>query len=125
MAKEISYSLDDAIEKAKFGKFNYFMIILFALILVSGFLEVNSISMILSIAQCELDLSSSHKGFLGAVGYIGIIVSSHFWGFMADTRGRKKVLIPALIYSFLFTIISTFSTSFWFLAVSRFFNGFW
>ncbi|XP_070506859.1 synaptic vesicle glycoprotein 2B-like [Chironomus tepperi] len=124
MGKEISYSIDDALEKAKFGKFNYFMIVLFALILVSGFLEVNSVNMILSIAQCELDLSNSHKGFLGAVGYIGIIVSSHFWGFMADTRGRKKVLIPALIYSFLFTVISSFSTSFWFLAVTRFFNGF-
>lgn len=125
MAKEVSHTLDDAINKATFGKFNCIMIVIFGLVLACGFLETSSINMILPIAQCELNLSPFHKGFLGSVSYIGIILSSHFWGFMADTKGRKKVVVPALILSFLFTVISTFAKSFWFLALFRFLNGFW
>ncbi|XP_070506797.1 synaptic vesicle glycoprotein 2B-like [Chironomus tepperi] len=124
MAKEESHTLDDAIDKTTFGKFNCIMIVIFGLVLACGFLETSSINMILPIAQCELNLSNFHKGFLGSVSYIGIILSSHFWGFMADTKGRKKVVVPALILSFIFTVISTFSKSFWFLALFRFLNGF-
>ncbi|CAG9801790.1 unnamed protein product [Chironomus riparius] len=124
MSKVLEYSLEDAIARTKFGKFNYFMIVLSGLVLACGMMETNCINIILPIAQCELNLSNVHKGLLGSVGYIGIILSSHFWGFMADTRGRKKVIVPALMLSFLFTVISTFAKSFWFLALFRFLNGF-
>lgn len=125
MTAEISYTLEEAIEKAKFGKFNFFMIFLCATVLLSGFLEANSINMILPLAQCELNLSNAHKGFLGSVGFIGIIMSSHFWGFMADTKGRRKTIIPALLLSFLCTLVSSVAKSFWFMAFLRFMSGFW
>lgn len=125
MSKESEHTLEDAIIHTKYGKFNYIMIVLSGLILACGMLETNCVNMILPIAQCELNLTNVHKGLLGSVGYIGIILSSHFWGFMADTRGRKKVIIPALLLSFLFTLLSTFSKSFWLFALFRFLNGFW
>jgi VNT family MFS transporter (synaptic vesicle glycoprotein 2) len=119
------YSLDDAIVRAQFGKFNYILIALSGIVLTSGMLEATSIGMVLPIAECELNLSNTHKGFLGSISYIGIIVSSHFWGFMADTRGRRKVLVPALFFASFFTLISSFATSFWTLTLCRFLNGFW
>lgn len=118
-----SFKLEDAIEKANFGKFNYILIILSGIILTSGMLDITSMGMVLPIAQCDLNLSNSHKGFLGSVTYIGVILSSHFWGFAADTKGRKKVLVPALFLSFATAAISSFATSFWFLALMRFLNG--
>jgi VNT family MFS transporter (synaptic vesicle glycoprotein 2) len=119
------YSLDDAIAKAEFGKFNYVLVILSGIILTSGMLESTSIGMVLTIAECELNLSNSHKGFLGSISYIGIILSSHFWGFLADTRGRKRVLVPALFLASAFSMISTLAKSFWTLSLFRFLNGFW
>lgn len=119
------YSIEDAIALTKFGKFNYLIIILSGLLLACGYFETSCISMILPIAQCELNLTNEHKGLLGSVGYIGIIVSSHFWGFMADTQGRKRIIVPALFLAFLFTVISTLTKNFWILAVFRFLNGFW
>ncbi|CAG9802681.1 unnamed protein product [Chironomus riparius] len=118
-----SFKLEDAIAKANFGKFNYVLITLSGIILTSGMLDITSMGMVLPIAQCDLNLSNSHKGFLGSVTYIGVILSSHFWGFAADTKGRKKVLVPALILSFATATISSFATSFWFLALMRFLNG--
>lgn len=125
MSKVQSYSLEDAVTHTKYGKFNYFMITLAGLVLACGMMETNCVNMVVPIAQCELNLSNVHKGLLGSVGYIGIILSSHFWGFMADTRGRKKIIVPALFLSFAFTVLSAFSKSFWFLAFFRFLNGFW
>ena len=118
-----SFKLEDAIAKSNYGKFNYILITLSGIILTSGMLDITSMGMVLPIAQCDLHLSNSHKGFLGSVTYIGVILSSHFWGFAADTKGRKKVLVPALFMSFATAAISSFATSFWFLALMRFLNG--
>ncbi|KAG5683062.1 hypothetical protein PVAND_012368 [Polypedilum vanderplanki] len=124
MTQKISYSLEDAISETKFGKFNYFMIILSGLILACGMIETNSINLVIPIASCELEMTNFHKGLLGSVGYIGIILASQLWGFLADTRGRKKIIVPALLFSFIFTILSTFMKNFWLLLVFRFLNGF-
>lgn len=90
-AKIITHvTLEDALEKTGFGKFNYGIIILTGAILGSVFLETVSINFILPIAQCDLMLTTSDKGILSGIGFVGIIISSHFWGFMADTRGEIK-----------------------------------
>ncbi|XP_070506798.1 synaptic vesicle glycoprotein 2B-like [Chironomus tepperi] len=124
MIQPSEYSFEDAISRTGFGKFNYILIVLSGLMLGCGFLEASCINMILPIAGCELDLSNSQKGLLGSISYIGIILSSHFWGFMADTKGRKKVIAPALCLSFIFTVISTFAKSFTFILIFRFLSGF-
>lgn len=125
MATKVEYSFDDAIIQTKFGKFNYYLVVISALMLVCGFFEASCINMILPIVQCELNMSNFDKGLLGSIGYVGIIVSSHFWGFLADTKGRKKIIVPSFFLSFAFTAISTFAKSFWFLLLFRFLSGFW
>jgi MFS family permease len=124
MTEEHEHSLEDAIAQTGFGKFNYTLILLSGLMLGTGFLEASSINLILPIVGCELNLTNFQKGLLGSISYIGIILSSHFWGFMADTRGRKRIIAPALCISFLFTVISSFATSFWFIITFRFLSGF-
>ncbi|KAG5683089.1 hypothetical protein PVAND_012392 [Polypedilum vanderplanki] len=124
MTQTISYSFEDAISETKFGKFNHFMIVLAGLILACGMLETNCINMIIPIAQCEFNMSEFDKGLLGSIGYLGIILASQIWGFLADTRGRKKIIVPALVLSFIFTVLSTFTNNFWLLVIFRFLNGF-
>lgn len=116
-------TLEVALSKIGFGKFNYAIIILTGAILTCVFLETVGINFILPVAQCDLNLSNQNKGILSAVGFIGIIVSSHLWGFLADTRGRKSVIVPTLIIAFVITIISSFAKSFWLMVVLRFLNG--
>lgn len=120
----MSHTLDEALEKIKFGKFNVYLMIICGAILSCSFIETTSVNLVLPIAQCELDLSNTDKGLLGAIGYVGIILSSHLWGFLADTRGRKKIMIFTLLMSFVFSFLSSFSKTFETLAVMRFFVGF-
>lgn len=117
-------TLENALEKTEFGKFNYALIILAGAVLASVFLETVSINIILPVAQCDLQLNNQNKGLLSAVGFVGIIVSSHLWGFLADTRGRKVIIVPTLLIAFVITIISAFTQNYWLLVVLRFLNGF-
>ena len=117
-------TLEDALERTGFGKFNYGLIVLTGGILGCVFLETVSINFVLPVAECDLNLSTQDKGILSGVGFIGIIVSSHLWGFLADTKGRKTVIVPTLIIAFCITIVSSFAKSFWFLVFLRFLNGF-
>lgn len=120
-----SYSFEDALALAGFGKFNYILIVLSGSILGASFVDIGGVNLILAISQCELELTNIHKGILSSIGYLGIILSSHLWGFLADTVGRKKVIVPALIMSFVFTAISCTAKSFWVLVLFRFLQGFW
>lgn len=117
-------SLEDALEKTAFGKFNWILIVLSGAILAAVFLETVGINVILPVAQCDLQMTNQHKGLLSAIGFIGVIVSSHLWGFLADTRGRKKIIVTSLFIAFFITVISSLTQSYWLLIVLRFLNGF-
>jgi MFS transporter, VNT family, synaptic vesicle glycoprotein 2 len=117
-------TLEDALDATGFGKFNYFLILIAGTILGCVFLETVGINFVLPVAQCDLNLTNQDKGILSAIGFVGIIVSSHLWGFLADTRGRKTVIVPTLLTAFVITIFSSFAKSFWVLVLLRFLNGF-
>ncbi|XP_053686953.1 synaptic vesicle glycoprotein 2B-like [Sabethes cyaneus] len=119
-----SVTFDEALSMTKFGKFNYILIIISGTILTSVLLETLGISYVIPVAECDLLLTTKEKGVLSAVAFAGIIASSHLWGFLADTRGRKKVIVPTLFLTFAATIISSFTSNFWILTALRFFAGF-
>jgi VNT family MFS transporter (synaptic vesicle glycoprotein 2) len=54
----------------------------------------------------------------------GMISSSHLWGYLADTRGRKKTLVIALVLDGVCGLLSSVAHSYWLFVVLRFFNGF-
>lgn len=94
------------------------------MVLANVLLETAAMGFILPIAQCDLQLTNRDKGVLSAIGFAGIILSSHLWGFLADTRGRRKVIRPTLIAAFFVTVLSSFSHTFWIMVFMRFCNGF-
>lgn len=82
------------------------------------------ISFVFPVAECDLSLTTQHKGVLSGITSIGIIVSSHFWGFLADQRGRKTIIVPTLVLSFLASFLSSLATNFTMLVIFRFICGF-
>lgn len=78
---------------------------------------------VLPLAKCELNMSNAEQGAINAVTFIGVVLTSHFWGFLADTWGRRKVLIVSLGSGFVFSAISSFSVSSTMMLVTRLFVG--
>ena len=124
MEKFVIVSFEEAIQKCRFGKFNYLLIVLAGGLMACAFIELTSINFVLSVAECDLGLTSENKGILSAIGYVGVILSSHLWGFLADTKGRRKTLIPTLLLAFTATVASSLANNFWLLVFLRFLNGF-
>lgn len=137
----------------EFGFFNYVLIFVSAMVLNSVVMETCGIGKVLAsialrkcifrnilcisqfnlrsiegfllpVSQCDLKLTTSQKGILASVSYIGIIFSSHLWGFLADTKGRRSVIFPTLFVSSLVSIASSFVQNFYQFAILRFLSGF-
>lgn len=51
------------------------------------------------------------------------IYSSYFWGYMVDTKGRRKIMLPTLLIAFLISLVSSFAQNFYQFAALRFANG--
>lgn len=130
-----------------FGRFNYILILLSGIIITTTTFETLGkkwwktmsrthvydrqnliyfvgISFVFPVAECDLALTTQNKGVLSGISSIGIIVSSHLWGFLADTKGRKSVIVPSLVLSFLASFLSSLATNFGMLVICRFFSGF-
>ncbi|KAL5277990.1 hypothetical protein ACFFRR_002934 [Megaselia abdita] len=90
-------SFDRALELSQLGRFNVFLVCTAGIVLADVYLETTTMNFVLPVSQCDLHWTQTERNLLGAVSYIGIIVSAHGWGSLADSIGRKKVLAPTLI----------------------------
>ncbi|XP_066995287.2 synaptic vesicle glycoprotein 2B [Anabrus simplex] len=114
---------EEALSLTGHGKFHHLLLLGCGLCLISMISETISTSYLLPAAQCDFDMSSSEKGLLSAVVYIGMICSSHMWGFLADTKGRRKILVFTLFMNSLCNITAGFMPTFWLYFTMRFLNG--
>lgn len=106
-----------------FGWYNYLIIVAAGVAMCDIYLETANIAFVLPVSTCELHWTTQQKAILGSICYFGFIASSHFWGFLADTTGRKRVTAVGLLGGFACTILSSFANSFGVLLTFRLFNG--
>uniref|UniRef100_A0A1B6KRD4 Major facilitator superfamily (MFS) profile domain-containing protein n=1 Tax=Graphocephala atropunctata TaxID=36148 RepID=A0A1B6KRD4_9HEMI len=111
--KAVDVSFEDAMEIAGYGKFSMFIILVSALSFCSSLLGSLDVSFLLPAAECDLQLTSQNKGLLSSAFFIGTIAASHLSGYLADTLGRKYVLIRGLSLNVVFYILGTFAPNFW------------
>lgn len=105
------------------GKFQTMLIFLTGLSIMGSALENLNVSFILPYAKCDLNFTTSQQGFLASVSFLGIVSTSHIWGFLTDTLGRQKIISIAAFGGFFFSFASAFSPNFYTLAVFRFLTG--
>lgn len=86
-------------------------------------LENVNISLVFPYVKCDLNLTTTEQGILGSISFLGIVITSYFWGFLADTWGRQKVIRIGAFGGFIFSFISAFSINTPILIICRFFAG--
>ncbi|CAH2085940.1 unnamed protein product [Euphydryas editha] len=114
---------EDAFEITGHGKFNHLVLLTCGLIMLNVSMESVGMSYVITAAECELGLTSEHKGLVNAAAFIGIISTSFLWGYLGDRCGRRAVMLPAMVLSAFFSVASSFSTNVWMLLILRFFTG--
>ncbi|XP_028135117.1 synaptic vesicle glycoprotein 2C-like [Diabrotica virgifera virgifera] len=113
-----------ALDQTGFGKFHFSLLTICGLIYLNTAVGITIISFVLPSATCDFQMSSSDKGWLTAAPMLGMVIGSYFWGCLADTKGRKIVLIGALLMDGACGLLSSVSQVFWLFMLMRFFNGF-
>ncbi|CAH1113625.1 unnamed protein product [Psylliodes chrysocephalus] len=116
-------SFEEAIVATGFGKYNY--ILLFCIIFpsITQMTETVSISYVLPVAECDLDLSLEDKGILNAVTFAGMIVSGLFWGYMIDALGRKQIIVYGYFATGFLSMTAACSSSKFVLIIAKFVGG--
>lgn len=114
---------EHAIELTGYGRFHYILLAICGLVSTSEEMDVISMSFILPSAQCDLDLNTQSKGWLNSIIFIGMMVGAYAWGSVADSLGRKKILIVISIMNALCIVASSFSQNYETFMVFRFLNG--
>ncbi|KAJ8977734.1 hypothetical protein NQ317_019409 [Molorchus minor] len=116
-------TFEKAVVATGFGKFNVLLILLTLPPSFSKLFETASMSYVLPIAQCDLNLSLSDKGMLNAITFAGMITSGFVWGYLCDVSGRKKVMVFGYLLDGLFVLMASLSQNFNMLLISKFFGG--
>ncbi|KAK6621014.1 hypothetical protein RUM43_011317 [Polyplax serrata] len=120
----IGSDFEHAVTHTGFGKFHRTLLFICGLIYANTALGITILCFVLPSAQCDFQMTSQDKGLLTAAPMLGMVIGSYFWGCLADTRGRKVVLVATLLMDGICGLASSISQYFTVFLVLRFFSGF-
>uniref|UniRef100_A0A1I8M3K1 Major facilitator superfamily (MFS) profile domain-containing protein n=1 Tax=Musca domestica TaxID=7370 RepID=A0A1I8M3K1_MUSDO len=115
---------ETAIKVCGFGRFNVLLLLVAIPAIMAAVFETAVVSFILPSAECDLNLDLVDKGILNGITYGGMIVSAVAWGYLADTKGRKNLLIWGFVIDVICVICSALSQNVVQLMLAKFFGGF-
>lgn len=116
---------ETAIDSAGFGMFNMLLLISAVPAAMGTVYETSTMSYILPSAECDLQLSLLDKGILNAITYAGMISSAVMWGYLADTKGRRNLLILGFAADTFCVLGGALSQSVLQLMIFKYLGGFW
>ncbi|XP_015181733.1 PREDICTED: synaptic vesicle glycoprotein 2B-like [Polistes dominula] len=114
---------ESAVNATGYGKFHVLLYLAIIPVSWASSFDTGNISVILPAAECDLQLSLIHKGILNAVVYIGMVSSGLIWGYLADVRGRKSILVYGFMADGVCNVLSGFSQNFETLLFFKFLSG--
>ncbi|KAK7022710.1 hypothetical protein SK128_020722 [Halocaridina rubra] len=114
---------EQAISLTGYGKFQYFLIGVGGFANASDAIEILCISLLLPAAECDLNMTSTDKGLLAAMVFVGMMIGGYIWGCLGDIYGRRNVLIVSLLVNSLAGIMSSFAQGFPLFISLRFISG--
>ncbi|XP_065054494.1 synaptic vesicle 2-related protein-like isoform X2 [Rhopilema esculentum] len=119
-----SYTVEEAIEKMGFGWFQIRLLALCGVAWMADSMEMSILAILGPAVRCEWYLTHWHEAFLTTVVFIGMFISTYFWGYMADAYGRKTVVIFASLGIFYYGLVSSISPRYIWIVIFRGMVGF-
>lgn len=116
-------TFDEAVEETGFGVFHWLLLLVCGWANASDAVEILCVSFLLPTASCDLHLTSSDKGILTASIFLGMMVGGYLWGYLADQRGRCRVLVVSLSVNGIFGALACAAPNFWLFLLLRFISG--
>ncbi|CAB3257974.1 unnamed protein product [Arctia plantaginis] len=116
-------SIEAAITRAGFGLYGCLMTALTALILIAFACIAYGVMFIVPTSACELQTTTAQQGLLASAPIISLLLGGVVWSYLADTRGRRAMLLICLAGGTLFNLIGTISVNWIMLMVFQLIAG--
>ncbi|XP_068595671.1 synaptic vesicle glycoprotein 2B [Brachionichthys hirsutus] len=114
---------EEAVEETGFGLFHALLLAACGWANASDAVEILCVSFLLPTARCDLRLSSLDMGLLTASIFLGMMVGGYMWGYLADQRGRRRILVVSLMVNGLFGGLASLAPWFWLFLLLRLISG--
>ncbi|XP_019522003.1 PREDICTED: synaptic vesicle glycoprotein 2B, partial [Hipposideros armiger] len=106
--EQLAHQYETIIDECGHGRFQWILFFVLGLALMADGVEVFVVSFALPSAEKDMCLSSSKKGMLGLIVYLGMMAGAFILGGLADKLGRKRVLSMSLALNASFASLSSF-----------------
>ena len=118
------YTVDEAVDRAGFGRFQVMMLGFTGLAWMGDAMEMMLLSFLGPSVRCEWGVNPREEGRLTSVVFVGMMLGAPAWGMLADWRGRRVAFFATTCVTFFAGVMSSFSPSFGFLLFARGLVGF-
>lgn len=119
-----TYTIQQAIDRLGFGKFQVKLSILTGFAWMADAMEMMILSILAPALHCSWNLSGIKQALLTTVVFCGMMASAGLWGSICDKYGRKAELIMSSLFTCYFGFLSAFSPTFIWILVLRGLVGF-
>ncbi|XP_017373380.1 synaptic vesicle glycoprotein 2B [Cebus imitator] len=106
--EQLAHQYETIMDECGHGRFQWILFFVLGLALMADGVEVFVVSFALPSAEKDMCLSSSKKGMLGMIVYLGMMAGAFILGGLADKLGRKRVLSISLAVNASFASLSSF-----------------
>ncbi|GFY06947.1 synaptic vesicle 2-related protein [Trichonephila clavipes] len=120
----LTFTVDDAVNKAGYGKFQIRLLILAGIGWTADACEIFILSVIGDFLACDWPMHRWQIALLTSIVFVGIMVGSPVFGILADIYGRKKSIAGSLALLFVFGAVSAAAPSYQWMVVFRACMGF-
>ncbi|GAV09099.1 hypothetical protein RvY_18696 [Ramazzottius varieornatus] len=117
------YTVDQALEKIGFGKYQLKMISVLGFFGVADALEIMLLSVLSPVLRCEWELSEVDVATVSTMVFAGMLVFGPIWGKMSDKYGRWPTLWIVMFLMGWFGILTAFSPTYYWLLFLRMIVG--
>lgn len=117
--KSQSATVEEALTMTGFGKYNFGLLLVCSWTLQAMGMDMFGTSFVVAAAVCDLQLTMHQRALLTAMPLLGVVAGAQFWGYVADTKGRKLSLVLSMSIGFVFAALSSFSPNWQVMAVLK------
>lgn len=115
--------VQNALDETGFGKFNFKVLAVTALICMNSAFGMLSNGFILPAAACDFKMTTEDKGHLTVSTMLGMLSGSYFWGCFADMKGRRTSLLGSLFLHSGSEFLASLVPFYWGFVLFKFTSG--
>ncbi|XP_015596532.1 synaptic vesicle 2-related protein [Cephus cinctus] len=119
-----TFTVGQAVNALGFGKFQVKLSLFTGLCWMADSMEMTILSILSPTLHCDWGITRYQQALTTTVVFLGMMLSSTFWGNLSDRYGRKQALTLCAVLLFYYGFLSSFAPNFLWILLLRGLVGF-